>query len=107
MMASIFFTERPPRALPNFKRLSQSTLHATRSRFDPKSRLSAGKFSQWPIILSWLPQKQGLCQVVKMSDFWNVIRLLTGKSQASDRAIHDSEAHEIGKQVNYYANFRS
>jgi hypothetical protein len=51
-----------------------------------------------------LPQKQGLCQVVKMPDFGNVIRLLTGIDQRQALTLHDTVAYKIGKQVNVYAD---
>ena len=37
--------------------------------YDPWTRRTAGNYSRLPIILSRLPQKQGLCQVVNRSDF--------------------------------------
>src|SRR4029453_8188337 len=106
MMASIFFTERPPR---HFQVSNHSlSRHCTRRNFgsiaNPANSREILTIADHP---QPLPQKQGLCQVVKASDFGFVIRLLTGKSQGSDHAIHDSEAYEIGKQVISYAIFRT
>jgi hypothetical protein len=47
-----------------------------------------------------LPQKQGLCQVVKRPDNRNIIRLLTGISLAVRPLSKNSRAREIGKSIN-------
>jgi hypothetical protein len=39
-----------------------------------------------------------------MSDFGNVIRLLTGLDRRLALMPHDTAAHKIGKQVNVYAD---
>jgi hypothetical protein len=71
MMASIFFTERLP---GTFIFWTSGLLHIAPGAqvFDHFSRRAAtsnSSFTGEHDDPSWLPQKQGLCQVVKMPDF--------------------------------------
>jgi hypothetical protein len=102
-MASIFFTERLP-GISIFQ--TAGSLRVVRKVIRSSVLATAGHTAQLPVsttIQSRLPQKQGLCQVVRAPDFWNVIRLLTGIGGGFDRRAHNTEAYEIGKQINQRA----
>jgi hypothetical protein len=105
MMASIFFTERLPG-------ISKSNCYVVVSLRRMRGvvgsgvpNLAEGLERGKPCLLQAikhdepkrLPRKQALCQVAEGSDYWNVIRPLTGISLALDPGGQNSEACEIGK----------
>jgi hypothetical protein len=110
-MASIFFTER----LPGISILQTAALFRRCARCASypivcpdgqpgKGDIGmAGEHEDPERVSSSLPQKQGLCQVVNGPCFWNVIRLLTGIREGVGRNPHDTEAYELGKQLNRHA----
>src|SRR3977135_1487106 len=116
MMASIFFTQRLPGIslvqtagwVRRARGVVRSPGHAWGARVGsivgPGG--AAARWHQLPVsttILSRLPQKQGLCQVVNAPEFRNVISLLSGIRWGLDRMAHNTQAYGIGKQFNRYA----
>jgi len=73
----------------------------------PKAPFAAVECNEAKLASCWLPQKQGLCQVVCWACFWNIIRLLTGISLAIEWKVQNNEDYEIGKQMQHYAELWS
>src|SRR3954470_1775595 len=104
MMASIFFTERLP-GTSIFETAGFFGLRVTRSLLGPRDAARPRKCRAETVDQSRLPQKQGLCQVVKGS-ILERYQPFNGRHWRVRPRVHHTAAYELGKQINPYADGR-